>query len=163
MNESFNNKVALITGAASGIGFAVARAFADAGASVALVDLNQEALIKAAGRLDIGERALAIGCDVTQEAQVAAMVTKTVAKFGRLDAAFNSAGIHVPVSNTADASTDDFDRLMAINLRGTWLCMKHELKQCKSSVTVQSSTARPKVVWPQHPDSARTWLPSMGS
>jgi NAD(P)-dependent dehydrogenase (short-subunit alcohol dehydrogenase family) len=131
MNISFEGKVALVTGGASGIGLATAKAFAEAGASVAIVDVNAEAVERANADLGLGDRAAGIICDVAQEAAVEAMVAKVVETFGRIDFAFNNAGIHVPVANTADASTEDFDRLMAINLRGTWLCMKHELRQMR--------------------------------
>lgn len=132
MSKLFQGKVVVITGGASGIGLGTARAFAEAGASVALVDVNAEAAEKAAAELGIGDRTIGIGCDVSQEAAVEAMVAQVADTFGRLDLAFNNAGIHVPVADTADASTDDFDRLMSVNLRGTWLCMKHELRQMRA-------------------------------
>jgi len=132
MNASFEGKVALVTGGASGIGLGTAKAFAEAGASVAIVDVNAEATERAAADLGIGSKAIGIVCDVTQEAAVEAMIARVVETFGRIDFAFNNAGIHVPVADTADASTEDFDRLMAINLRGTWLCMKRELRQMRA-------------------------------
>lgn len=131
MDMAFDGKVALVTGGASGIGLGTARAFAQAGAAVAIIDLDAEAARDAAADLGIGDRAIGIACDVSQEAEVEAMIAKVVDTFGRLDFAFNNAGIHVPVADTADASTDDFDRLMSVNLRGTWLCMKHELRQMR--------------------------------
>ena len=94
MNLSFENKVALVTGAASGMGLATVEAFAEAGAAVALVDLNEAAARKLAKRLTSeGHKAIAIACDVTDEAQVKNMVEQTVSAFGRLDAAFNNAGV----------------------------------------------------------------------
>lgn len=128
----FSGQVALVTGAAMGMGLATARAFADAGAAVALADVDADALretvdgIKAAGG-----NAMAAVCDVSDESQVAAMVEKTVAEFGRLDAAFNNAGIQVPPSDAADEPAEAFDRVTAINLRGVWACMKHELLQMR--------------------------------
>ena len=128
----FENKVALVTGAASGIGLATAKAFAEAGASVTLADNHEESVRAATEELvAAGHEALAIRCDVTDEGQVAATVEQTVSTFGRLDAAFNNAGVQSPIAETADASGDEFDRVMAINLRGVWNCMKYELLQMR--------------------------------
>lgn len=130
MNESFDGKVALVTGAASGMGLATAKAFAEAGASVVLADINEEAARAAAEQLIAsGHKALAIRCNVTNEAQVASMIERTVATFGRLDAAFNNAGVISRPTETVDISNDEWDRIMAINLRGVWYCMKYELRQ----------------------------------
>jgi len=132
MNISFENKVALVTGAGSGMGLATANAFAEAGAAVVLADNREEAAHAAAkSLLAAGHRALAVHCDVADEKQVAAMVEQTVASFGRLDAAFNNAGVQSPVAETADASGEEFDRVNAINLRGVWNCMKYELRQMR--------------------------------
>lgn len=132
MNLSFENKVALVTGAGSGMGLATAKAFAEAGAAVVLTDIHEDAIRLAAAELvAAGRQALAIRCNVADEAEVAAMIEQTVASFGRLDAAFNNAGVMVPAVETADASSDDFERLNAINLRGVWNCMKHELRQMR--------------------------------
>ncbi|MBD1543570.1 glucose 1-dehydrogenase [Arthrobacter sp. IA7] len=132
MNITFENQAALVTGAASGLGLAAARAFAEAGAAVALVDFDGDAVQAAAETLAAdGHQAIAIRCDVADEAQVAAAVEQTVAAFGRLDAAFNNAGIQAPVSETADAEGDDFDRVIAVNLRGVWNSMKHELRHMR--------------------------------
>ena len=88
-NPSFENKVALVTGAASGIGLATAQAFADRGAAVVLADINNDAAVLAAESLvGAGHKAMAAHCDVADKAEVAAMVDQTVAAFGRLDAAF---------------------------------------------------------------------------
>jgi NAD(P)-dependent dehydrogenase (short-subunit alcohol dehydrogenase family) len=133
MNDSFNNKIALVTGAGSGIGFATARAFAEAGAAVALADIHEDSVRSAASELaSLGHKAIGIRCDVADERSVAAMIEKVVASFGRLDMAFNNAGLHVPVANTADAEAKDFDLAIAVNLRGVWNCMKHELRQMRS-------------------------------
>ncbi|HTV27069.1 MAG TPA: glucose 1-dehydrogenase [Xanthobacteraceae bacterium] len=132
MNISFENKVALVTDAGSGLGLATANAFARSGASVALADQNEEAARSAAESLTAeGCTALAIGCDVADDAQVETMVERTVAAFGRLDAAYNNAGVQNIVAEAADASREDFDRVMAINLRGIWSCMKFELRQMR--------------------------------
>jgi NAD(P)-dependent dehydrogenase (short-subunit alcohol dehydrogenase family) len=132
MNMSFGSKVALVTGAGSGMGLATADAFAEAGASVVLADRDGEAVRAAAERLvAAGREALAIRCDVAVEDQVAAMVEQGVSTFGRLDAAFNNAGIQSPVAETADASGEEFDRVNSVNLRGVWNCMKYELLQMR--------------------------------
>jgi NAD(P)-dependent dehydrogenase (short-subunit alcohol dehydrogenase family) len=132
MNISFENKVALVTGAGSGMGLATAKAFAESGASVTLADWNEKAVRSATEELAAqGHKALAIHCDVADDAQVEAMVEQTVATFGRLDAAYNNAGVQNIVAETADAPREDFDRVMAINLRGVWSCMKFELRQMR--------------------------------
>jgi NAD(P)-dependent dehydrogenase (short-subunit alcohol dehydrogenase family) len=132
MNLSFENKVALVTGAGSGIGLATAKGFAEAGASVVLADHREESVRAAAEDLVAGgHKALAIRCDVSDEPQVAAMVEQTVSTFGRLDAAFNNAGVQSLAVETADASGEEIDRVNAINLRGVWSCMKYELRQMR--------------------------------
>jgi NAD(P)-dependent dehydrogenase (short-subunit alcohol dehydrogenase family) len=130
MNISFENKVALVTGAASGLGLATVKAFAESGASVVLADANEKAVRSAAEELAAhGHKTLAIQCDVADDAQVQAMVERTVAKFGRLDAAYNNAGIQNVVAEAAEATREDFDRVISVNLRGVWSCMKFELRQ----------------------------------
>jgi NAD(P)-dependent dehydrogenase (short-subunit alcohol dehydrogenase family) len=129
----FKGQVALVTGAASGMGLATARAFAHAGAAVTLADVSEAALQQAVDEItSAGGKAIGVVCDVSDEAQVAAMVERTVATFGRLDAVFNNAGIQVPSSEIADQSAEDYDRINAINLRGVWACMKHELLQMRT-------------------------------
>src|SRR5213596_3068043 len=133
MNSSFEKQVALITGAASGMGLVTARAFAEAGAAVALADVNEKAVRSAAEELiGAGHKAIGIRCNVADEAEVAAMVEQTVSTFGRLDAAFNNAGVQAPPSDMADEAAEEFDRVNAINLRGVWACMKHELRQMRA-------------------------------
>src|SRR5258708_7666611 len=130
MNISFENQVALVTGAGSGLGLATARAFAQSGASVVLADANEKAVHSAAAELLAqGHKTLAIHCDVADDAQVEAIVEQTVATFGRLDAAYNNAGVQNIVAEAADASREDFDRGMSVNLRAVWSCMKFELGQ----------------------------------
>lgn len=126
----FSGKVALVTGAAAGMGLATAQAFAEAGAAVVLADFKEDAVKTAAQKLvAAGHKALAIRCDVSDDAQVAAMVDRTVAEFGRLDAAFNNAGVMARIAPTADSTREDWDRVIGVNLRGVWSCMKHELRQ----------------------------------
>jgi NAD(P)-dependent dehydrogenase (short-subunit alcohol dehydrogenase family) len=126
----FSGEVALVTGAASGMGLATAKAFAEAGAAVVLADFKEKA-VKAAAQelLAAGRKAIAVRCDVSDDAQVAAMVDRAVAEFGRLDAAFNNAGVMARIAPTADSTREDWDRVMGINLGGVWSCMKHELRQ----------------------------------
>lgn len=127
---NFGGKVALVTGAAAGMGLATARAFAEAGAAVVLADFQEEAVKAATEELvAAGHKAIAIRCDVSDDAQVAAMVDRTVSEFGRLDAAFNNAGVMARIAPTADSTREDWDRVIGVNLRGVWGCMKHELRQ----------------------------------
>jgi NAD(P)-dependent dehydrogenase (short-subunit alcohol dehydrogenase family) len=128
----FTGQVALVTGAGSGMGLSTAHAFAEAGAAVVLADVNADTLHAATDELQAaGHQLLGITCDVADEAQVAAMVDRSVSTFGRLDMAFNNAGIQVPPSDAADEPAATFDRVTAINLRGVWACMKHELRQMR--------------------------------
>lgn len=132
MNISFENKTALVTGAASGLGLAAAAAFAESGASVVLADWNEKAVRSAADELaSKGYKTLAVKCDVSDDAQVEAMVDQTVAVFGTLDAAYNNAGVQNILADTAGSTREDFDRVVAINLRGVWSCMKFELRQMR--------------------------------
>jgi NAD(P)-dependent dehydrogenase (short-subunit alcohol dehydrogenase family) len=126
----FSRKVALVTGAAAGMGLATAQAFAEAGAAVVLADFKEDAVNAAAETLiAAGHKALAVRCDVSDDAQAAAMVDRTVAEFGRLDAAFNNAGVMARIALTVESTREDWDRVIGINLRGVWSCMKHELRQ----------------------------------
>ena len=129
----FDGQVAVVTGAASGMGLATAQAFAEAGASVTLADRDADAAHAAAEKLSAaGLVAISIGCDVTDEGQVAAMIDETVATFGRLDMAFNNAGIQAPPSDAADETAENFDHVNAVNLRGIWAAQKHELRQMRT-------------------------------
>lgn len=129
----FTNKVALVTGAAMGLGLATAKQFAQAGAAVVLADMDGDTVRTKAEKLAAqGFKTMAVQCDVSDEAAVNAMVEQTVTAFGRLDFAYNNAGMHVPVAETADALSSDFDRAIAVNLKGVWLCMKYELQVMRS-------------------------------
>lgn len=129
VSYDFAGQVAFVTGGASGMGLATAKAFAQAGAAVALADLNSAAAQAEAEKLTAaGHRAIGIGCDVADEAQAAVAVEQTVAAFGRLDMAFNNAGIQVPPTDAADETAENFDLVNGVNMRGIWTCMKHELK-----------------------------------
>jgi NAD(P)-dependent dehydrogenase (short-subunit alcohol dehydrogenase family) len=129
----FAGQVALVTGGSSGMGLATAQAFAEGGATVVVADVNEDALRAATDALTAARRqALGILCDVSSEDQVAAMVDRTVAAFGRLDMAFNNAGIQAPPTDAADEPAETFDRVNAVNLRGVWACMKHELRQMRA-------------------------------
>jgi NAD(P)-dependent dehydrogenase (short-subunit alcohol dehydrogenase family) len=135
MNPTYNftDQVALVTGASSGMGLATAEAFAASGAAVVLADINEKALQVATEKLaSAGRKALSVVCDVTDEVQVASMIERTVAHFGRLDMAFNNAGIQVPPSDAADETAENFDLANGVNLRGVWACMKHELHHMRT-------------------------------
>src|SRR3954452_7688430 len=145
----FKGQVALVTGASSGMGLATAEAFADAGAAVVLADLDEDALRATTEQLtSAGHDAIGVTCDVADEAQVAAMVERTVAAFGRLDMAFNNAGIVGYTGDIADEPAESFDAVTAVNLRGVWNCMKHELRQMRTqgsgAIVNCSSLGRPR-------------------
>src|SRR3982751_2671035 len=131
MNSTFNfeGKVAFVTGGGSGIGRAAALAFARAGASVAVVDIGEQANQETARLIEQeGSRALAVRCDVTKADDVKAAVEKTRETFGRLDFAFNNAGLEPKKpAPTADYDEEEWNRIIDIDLRGVFLCMKHEI------------------------------------
>src|SRR5438094_10551240 len=128
-NESYAGKVAFVTGAGSGIGRATALAFARVGASVVVGDVADQGNQETARLIEQeGGRALAVRCDVTQTDDVKAALEKTGETFGRLDFAFNNAGIEPKKpAPTADYDEEEWNRIIDIDLRGVFLCMKHEI------------------------------------
>jgi NAD(P)-dependent dehydrogenase (short-subunit alcohol dehydrogenase family) len=124
----FDGKVALVTGGGGGIGLATASA--EAGASVIKADSNATLLEEAAGDLrSAGHEVLAVTCDVTDRNQVRAMTEQAVVAYGRLDAAFNNAGINCDSAPMLETEDEEFDSILDVNLRGVWNCMKAELRQ----------------------------------
>ena len=143
---SFTGKVALVTGAANGIGRAAALAFAREGVSVVAADVSEQGNQETARMIEeAGGRALAVKCNVSRGNDVKAALEKTVETFGRLDFAFNNAGVEQPITPAADLTEEEWDRIVDINLRGVFLCMKHEiplmLKQGGGTIVNTSSGA----------------------
>ena len=124
----FAGKVAFVTGAANGIGRAAALAFAREGASVAAADLSEEGNRETVRMIEkAGWRGLAVQCDVSKGSDVKSALEKTIETFGRLDFAFNNAGVEQPVAPTADLTEQEWERIININLRGVFLCMRNEI------------------------------------
>jgi NAD(P)-dependent dehydrogenase (short-subunit alcohol dehydrogenase family) len=145
-NGNLTGKVAFVTGAGGGIGRATALAFARAGASVGVADVSEQDNQETARRIEeAGGQALAIRCDVSRAEDVKAALDKTLETFGRLDAAFNNAGVEQLPKAAADISEGEWDRIMSIDLRGLFLCMKYEiplmLKQGSGAIVNTSSGA----------------------
>jgi NAD(P)-dependent dehydrogenase (short-subunit alcohol dehydrogenase family) len=129
----FTGQTALVTGASSGMGRATAKAFAAAGAAVVLVDRDEEKLNAVAGELtSAGAQVIAIAGDVSDESLAKAAVGRAVTDFGRLDMAYNNAGILGPMCPMTEETGEGYDEVQAINLRGIWTFMKHELLQMKT-------------------------------
>lgn len=132
VSYDFSGQVALVTGAASGMGLAVATAFAASGAKVALSDVSAAALDTEVSKLRAqGHEVIGVVCDVSQDDQVKALVDKVVETFGRIDAAFNNAGTITPAVDLADMDESVYERVLAINLKGVWSAMKYELQQMR--------------------------------
>jgi NAD(P)-dependent dehydrogenase (short-subunit alcohol dehydrogenase family) len=143
---SFAGKVAFVTGAANGIGRAAALAFAREGASVVVADVSEQSNQETARMIEeLGGRAVAVRCDVTRAKDVKAALDKALEAFGRLDFAFNNAGVEQAITATADLTEEEWDRIVDIDLRGVFLCMKHEiplmLKQGGGAIVNTSSGA----------------------
>jgi len=127
-NGSYAGKVAFVTGAGSGIGRATALAFAREGASVVVSDISERGNQETVRMIEeLDERALAVRCDVTRTGDVKAALDRTVETFGRLDVAFNNAGVEQEEAATAQLAEEVWDRVIDIDLRGVFLCMKHEI------------------------------------
>lgn len=144
--QGFEGKVAFVTGAGSGIGRETALAFAREGASVVLADRSAKGSEETARMIEkVGGRALVAACDVTRADEVRGALGKTIEAFGRLDIAFNNAGVEQPVTLAADISEVEWSRIVDINLRGIFLCMKYEiplmLKQGGGAIVNTSSGA----------------------
>ncbi len=124
----FSGEVAFVTGAGGGIGRAAALAFAREGASVVVADISEPGAQETAHMIEAaGGQSLAVACDVTREEEVKAALDRTIETFGRLDAAFNNAGIEQQGAAVADISLPDWERVIAVNLRGVFLCLKYEI------------------------------------
>ncbi len=128
MTENFNNKAAVVTGAGSGIGRASAIAFAKKGAKVMVSDINTEGGEETVKIIEgFGGVAQFFKCDVSKSDQVQALMNEVVSAFGRLDFAVNNAGISMQPGLTADIDEEEWDRVISINLKSVWLCMKYEI------------------------------------
>ena len=126
----FSEKVAIVTGAASGIGFETAKAFAQKGASVVMSDVDEERLEESADIVDmINDKTVFIKADVSKEEDVKKLVHFTVDTFGGVDIACNNAGVGGELNATADYTVAEWDRVININLRGQWLCMKYQIPE----------------------------------
>lgn len=146
MEKRFKDKVVIVTGGSYGIGRASAVAFAAEGANVVVADYVEDkhgetlSMIRAAG-----SEGIFIKCDVSKDDDVKAMIAKTIKTFGRIDFAFNNAGIEGLIASTKDCSEENWDRTIAVNLKGVWLCMKYEipemLKQGKGAIVNCASVA----------------------
>src|SRR3954447_23553496 len=124
----FADKVAFVTGGGSGIGRATALAFARRGANIVVADVSEQGIGETAHVIqDLGASAVALRCNVMRTDDVKAALDKTIESFGRLDFAFNNAGVEQPMTATADLSEQEWDRVVDVNLRGVFLCMKHEI------------------------------------
>lgn len=128
MSTTFSGKVVLVTGGAAGIGRATAQAFAAEGLQVVVSDLDVaggEATVQLIR--DAGGEATFVRCDVASEADVKVLMERTLAAYGRLDYAFNNAGIEIEKGKLAEGSEAEFDAIMGVNVKGVWLCMKHQI------------------------------------
>lgn len=129
-SASLAGKICLVTGAAGGIGLAAAQALASVGARLMLSDVDDARLAGVLGDFRaLGLDVRGCACDVTDAASVEALVARTVEAFGRIDCAVNNAGVETTHAKLADHDDAQFDRAIAVNLKGVYLCMKHELRQ----------------------------------
>jgi NAD(P)-dependent dehydrogenase (short-subunit alcohol dehydrogenase family) len=128
MEINFKDKTAIVTGGSFGIGRATAIAFAKAGAKVIVADIIEDnetvdAIQKAGGK------AVFVKCDVSKEEDVKAMVKAAIDNFGRLDYAFNNAGVEGASASTVECTNENWDRTLGVNLKGVWLCMKYQIPE----------------------------------
>lgn len=148
MTFDFKDKVVLITGAGSGLGYACAVAFANAGAKVAITDISQNALDKAIVALrDTGTEVLGLLNDASDSGDVNILLDAIITRFGRLDIAVNNAGTATPLQEFHEVGEAEFDRVIAVNLKGVWLCMQAEIRQMLKQgggriVNMASATSR---------------------
>lgn len=159
---SFKNKTAFVTGASSGIGRATALAFAENGATVAVIDVNDDGGLQTAHLIEqAGGTAVFIKCDVSKSQEVQTAIKKTIDRFGGIDFAFNNAGIEGTSANTADCTEENWHKVIDINLKGVWLCMKFQIPQmlkqnggaivnCSSIAGVVGFTGIPAYVASKH-------------
>ena len=156
MPGRLDNKIALVTGAGSGIGRATALVFAREGARVVVSDIVVEGGQETVQQIEAaGGEAIFVKADVSKAADVEALITQTVETYGRLDCAFNNAGIEGGVKPTIDCTEKEFDRTIAVNLTGVWLCMKYEIQQMLSQgggAIVNTASAAGLVGFPGLPD-----------
>lgn len=126
----FSGKVALVTGASSGIGKATALAFANEGAHVVLADTQTDGGTEVAKQIESsGGKVIFEKCDVSSESAIKTLIKKTIDTFGRLDCAFNNAGIEGTQGITPECTMENWDHVINVNLKGVWLCMKYEIPQ----------------------------------
>jgi NAD(P)-dependent dehydrogenase (short-subunit alcohol dehydrogenase family) len=153
MYQPFSNKVVLVTGGAGGIGRTAARRFAEDGARVCVADRNLAGAEETAAMINAaGFEAFACGGDIAQEADNDRMVAETVARFGGLDIAFLNAAFLAPPADFFDSSLEDFDRTIAVNLRGVYLGLKSVGKSIRSGgAIVVTSSAAGVTGWPDNP------------
>jgi NAD(P)-dependent dehydrogenase (short-subunit alcohol dehydrogenase family) len=162
MNTEFKNKVVIITGASFGIGKATALAFAKEGAKLVISDVQDKEGEHLAEQIRTqGNDCIYVHCDISKPAEVQKMVSETVNRFGRLDIAYNNAGIEGEMGFTAAGSEENFDHVIGINLKGVWACMKYEIPEmlknkkgiivnCSSVAGVVGSQGLPVYVASKH-------------
>lgn len=129
-SERFQGKSVIVTGASSGIGKATALKFAQSGANVVVADVSEKGGQETLSMIQEGEgNGLFVKCNVSQSHDVQNLVEETVNRFGKIDAVFNNAGIEGQMGNTLECTEENFDKVISVNLKGVWLCMKYELEQ----------------------------------